>query len=277
MSFAINSTNNFASIGINNAQNSQSDAMKKLSSMYRINSAKDDAAGAAIVQLQTAQIRGTSQGIRNTNDGISLAQTAQAGLGQVTDNLHRMRDLAVQAANGTNSASDRNALQSEMNQLSQSNTDITGSSSFNGKLIFPSESESISFQVGADASAADQISVSLNSLEGLNSVSGGEGTAIDVSQADSAQTAIDQIDADLAAVAEQSAGFGAVENRFSAAIENSQSYSINTQASRSRIADTGVAKQVAELLKSQILEKSSMAVAGHANQSRQMVLSLLGS
>ena len=276
MSFAINSTNNFASIGINNAQNSQSDAMKKLSSMYRINSAKDDAAGAAIVQLQTAQIRGTDQGIRNTNDGISLTQTAQAGLGQVTDNLHRMRDLAVQAANGTNSASDRNALQSEMNQLSQSNTDITGSTSFNGKLIFPSESESVNFQVGADASAADQISVSLNSLEGLNSVSGGEGAAIDVSQADSAQTAIDQIDADLAAVAEQSANFGAVENRFSAAIENSQSYSINTQASRSRISDTDVAKQVSELLKSQILEKSSIAVAGHANQSRQMVLSLLG-
>jgi len=276
MSFSINSTNNFASIGINNAQNSQSDAMKKLSSMYRINSAKDDAAGASIVQLQTAQIRGTNQAIRNTNDGISLAQTAQSGLGQVTSNLHRMRDLAVQAANGTNSASDRHALQSEMNQLSQSNTDITGSSSFNGKLIFPSESESVTFQVGADASAADQISVSLNSLDGLNSVSGGEGTAIDVSQADSAQTAIDQIDADLAAVAEQSASFGAVENRFSAAIEHSQSYSINTQASRSRIADTDVAKQVSELLKSQILEKSSIAVAGHANQSRQMVLSLLG-
>jgi flagellin len=95
MGFSINSSSNFASIGINNAQKSQSDAMKKLSSMYRINSAKDDAAGTAIMQLQTAQIRGTSQAIRNTNDGISLTQIAQADLGQVTDNLHRMRDLAV--------------------------------------------------------------------------------------------------------------------------------------------------------------------------------------
>ncbi len=181
MGFSINSSSNFASIGINNAQKSQSDAMKKLSSMYRINSAKDDAAGTAIMQLQTAQIRGTSQAIRNTNDGISLTQIAQADLGQVTDNLHRMRDLAVQAANGSNSAGDRHALQAEMNQLSQSNTDITGSSSFNGKLIFPSASESTTFQVGADATAADQISVNLSSLEGLNSVRGGEGTPVDVS------------------------------------------------------------------------------------------------
>lgn len=276
MGFSINSSNNFASIGINNAQKSQNDAMKKLSSMYRINSAKDDAAGAAIMQLQTAQIRGTSQAIRNTNDGISLTQTAQAGLGQVTDNLHRMRDLAVQAANGTNSASDRHALQAEMNQLSQSNTDITGSSSFNGKLLFPSNSETTTFQVGADATTADQIPVNLSSLEGLNSVSGGEGTPVDVSQADSAQLAIDQIDADLAAVAEQSSYFGAIESRFDAAISHSESYSISTQASRSRIADTDAAKQISELIKSQILEKSSIAVAGQANQSKQMVLSLLG-
>ena len=276
MSFSINSNNNFASIGINNAQKSQNSILQKLSSMHRINSAKDDVAGSAIMQLQTAQIRGTDQAIRNTNDGISLVQTAQAGLGQVSSNLQRMREIAVQAANGSNSAGDRNALQSEMNQLSQANADIGGNSSFNGKLLFPSNSESVSFQVGANATAADQISVNLTSLDDLNSVAGGQGTAIDVSQADSAQTAIEQIDADLAAVSQQASDFGAVENRFNASISNSESYSLNTQASRSRIADTDAAKQLSNLIQSQILEKSSIAVAGHANQSRALVLSLLG-
>ncbi|MDC9728223.1 MAG: flagellin [Methyloprofundus sp.] len=276
MGFSINSDNNFASIGINNAQKSQNSALQKLASMHRINSAKDDAAGSAIMQLQTAQIRGTSQAIRNTNDGVSLVQTAQAGLGEVTSNLQRMRELAVQAANGSNSAGDRHALQSEMNQLSQANADITGNSSFNGQQLFPSESESVSFQVGANATASDQISVNLNSLDNLNSIPGGEGEAIDVSQTDSAQTAIELIDADLAEVSQQASSLGATENRFHASISNSESYSINTQASRSRIADTDAAKQISNLIQSQILEQSSMAMAGHSKQSKQMVLSLLG-
>jgi len=277
MTFSINSTNGFASRSIGNAQKSQNKAMERLSSMLRINSAKDDAAGFAIIQRQSAQITGTNQGIRNANDGISFVQTAQGDLSQVTSNLQRMRELAVQAANGTANSSDRGAIQAEINQLSQANTDISGSASFGGQAIFPENGKTVSFQVGADAGASNQIPVNLNSLESLNSVNSDQGgSGIDVSSAASAQAAIEQIDADLEAVSKQAANFGAIENRFNSSISNSESYSINTQASRSRIADTDVAKEVSNMLKAQILEKASIATASQANQSKKMVLSLLG-
>jgi len=275
MAFSINSTNNFSSRSINNAQKTQNEAIQRLSSMLRINSAKDDAAGSAIIQRQTAAIRGSNQAIRNANDGISFAQTAQGSLGQVTSNLQRMRELAVQAANST--TTDRGALQAEVNQLSQANTDISGSTSFGGQSVFPSSAKNVSFQVGPDSDSSNQISVNLNSLEGLNSVSSDQsGNSIDLSSVESAQLAIEQIDADLEAVSQQASNFGAVENRFSAAISNSEEFSINMQASRSQIGDADVAKEVSKMIQAQILEKASISVASQANQSKKMVLSLLG-
>jgi len=275
MAFSINSNNSFSSRSIGNAQKSQNEAIQRLSSMLRINSAKDDAAGSAIFQRQTAAINGSNQAIRNANDGISFVQTAQGGLEGVTSNLQRMRELAVQAANST--TTNRGAIQAEVNQLSQENTRLSGSSSFGGQSIFPSGGENISFQVGADAGDGNQISVNLNSLEGLNSVSSDQGgNAIDLSSVESAQLAIQQIDADLEAVSKQASNFGAVENRLSAAISNAEEYSINMQASRSRIGDADVAKEVSKMIQAQVLEKASIFAAAQGNQSKKMVLSLLG-
>ena len=275
MSFSINSNNGFSSRSIDKAQASQNKSIQRLSSMLRINSAKDDVAGFAIFQRQTAQINGANQAIRNTNDGISFAQTAQGGLSQMTSNLQRMRELTIQASNSI--VGDRSAIQSEINQLSQENTRLSETASFGGQSIFPAGGKTVSFQVGPNADANNQISVDLQSLENLNSVSSDQpGNAIDVSSASSSQAAIEQIDADLEAISKQASNFGALENRFSAAISSTEEFSINMQASRSRIADTDVAKEMSELIKSQILEKASIASATHSKQSRQMILSLLG-
>lgn len=275
MAFSINSNNAFSSRNIGNARKSQNEALQRLSSMLRINSAKDDAAGSAIFQRQTAEIRGSNQAIRNANDGISFAQTAQGGLRQVSSNLQRMRELAVQASNSI--VGDRSAIQSEINQLSEENTRLSGSSSFGGQSIFPPTDKTVSFQVGANADASNQISVNLKSLEGLNSVSSDQGgQAIDVSTAASSQAAIEQIDADLEAVSKQASNFGAIENRFGAAISNAEEFSINMQESRSRIGDADIAKEVSKMLQAQILEQASIASASHANQSKKMVLTLLG-
>ncbi len=276
MAFSINSNNGFSSRSIGNAQKSQNEALQRLSSMLRINSAKDDAAGSAIFQRQTAAIRGTDQAIRNANDGISFSQIAQGGLSQVTSNLQRMRELAVQASNSI--VGDRSAIQSEINQLSAENTRLGESTSFGGQSIFPSADKTITFQVGANADANNQISVDLKSLEGLNSISSDQGgNAIDVSSAASAQSAIEQIDADLEAVSKQASNFGAIENRFGAAISNAEEFSINMQESRSRIGDADVAKEVSKLIQAQIQEKAGIFSATQANQSKKMVLSLLGS
>lgn len=273
MAFSINSNNSFSSRNIANAQKTQKEVFQRLSSMLRINSAKDDAAGSAIYQRQTAQIRGTNQAIRNTNDGISFVQTAQGGLNQVTSNLQRMRELAIQSANPT--VGDRSAIQAEINQLSQENNRLSESASFGGQSIFPSGGKTISFQVGANA--GDQISVDLESLENLNSVGSDQGgNAINVSSAAASQAAIEQIDADLQAVSQQSSNFGAVENRFSAAISNAEEYSINVQESRSRIGDADVAKEISRLIQAQIKEKTGIASTVQANQSKKMVLALLG-
>ncbi|MCF6249912.1 MAG: flagellin FliC [Methylococcaceae bacterium] len=275
MAFSINSNNGFSSRSIGNAQKSQNEALQRLSSMLRINSAKDDAAGSAIFQRQTAAIRGTDQAIRNANDGISFSQIAQGGLSQVTSNLQRMRELAVQASNSI--VGDRSAIQSEINQLSAENTRLGESTSFGGQSIFPSADKTITFQVGANADTNNQISVNLKSLQSLNSVSSDQGgNAIDVSSAASAQSAIEQIDADLEAVSKQASNFGAIENRFGAAISNAEEFSINMQESRSRIGDADVAKEVSKLIQAQIQEKAGIFSATQANQSKKMVLSLLG-
>lgn len=275
MAFSINSPNSFSSRSIGNAQKSQNDAIQRLSSMLRINSAKDDVAGFAIMQHQTAQIKGTNQGVRNANDGVSFSQTAQGGLGEITSNLQRMRELAVQSANAT--TTNRSAIQAEVNQLSQANTQISDSSAFGGQSIFPSSGKSISFQVGGNADSSNQISVNLESLDGLNSISSEQGeNAIDLSTAESSQLAIVQIDADLEAVAKQASNFGAIENRLGAAISNAEQFSVNSQVSRSRIADADMAKEVSNMIKAQVLEKASIFAAVQGNQSKKMVMSLLG-
>lgn len=275
MTFSINTTNNFSSRSIGNVQNKQKEALERLSTMLRLNSAKDDAAGSAIFQRHTSSIRGANQAVRNASDGISFVQTAQGGLSNVSENLQRMRELAVQAANSTTTS--RGALQAEVNQLSQENTRINETYSFAGQAVFPSKSQNVSFQVGADEGSENQIAVELNSLDALNSVNSAQGgNAIDLSTAESAQLAIEQIDADLEAVAQQASNFGTVEGHFSAAIASAEEQALNMQAARSQIGDTDVAKELSKLIQSQILDKANTAVISQANQSKKMVLSLLG-
>ncbi len=257
------------------SQEQQNKAIQRLSTMLRINSARDDAAGIAIFDRLTADIMGSNQGIRNANDGISYMQTAEGGLEQMTDNLQRMRELAVQASNSTLSASDRSAIQAEVNQLSQSNAQITDSTSFAGQKIFQGGNQTLNFQVGPDAGAGNQIQAEVQSMDNLNSVQGGS-NGIDISSVSSAQDAINRIDSDLEAIAQQRSSFGAVQNRLGAAISNAEEYSINSQASRSRIGDADVAKEISRLIQNQILSQASTASSAQANQSSKMVLNLLG-
>ncbi len=273
MPISINPNSAFSIRQINQSASDQFNVIKRLSSFKRINSASDDPAGSAIIQRQSALINGTNQGIRNANDAISLTQTAQGGLDSITENLQRIRELAVQAANSTTTS--RDAIQTEINQLSDENSRISETSQFNGQRLFPGSSQSLSFQVGANAN--DQVNVNLKSLDNLNSVNSEQNPAsIDVSTAESAQQAIEKIDADLEAVSQQKSSFGAIENRFSASISNSETFSINTQSARSRIEDADVAKEVSKLIQSQILQKASIAAASQANQSKSNVLLLLG-
>jgi flagellin len=268
MNFSINSSNGFFSRSVDKAQNRQNLAFQRLASMNRINSAKDDPSGLAIINRMTAQIEGANQATRNANDGISFAQTAQSGLSQITSNLQRIRTLSVQAANGTLNSSDRQSIQNEVKQLTDTNSSITESSSFNGQSIFPATDKSVSFQVGSEGGTGNQVSIDLKPLDQLKPV--------DVSSVSAAQNAISQIDAELEAVSKQASNFGATENRFAAAISTNESFSISQQASRSRIRDTDVAKEASELIKSQILEKAGIAMTAQANQSRKSILSLLG-
>ena len=266
MPFSINSENNFFLRSFSKIQNSQNVTFQRLASMNRINSAKDDPAGLAIVNRVTAEISAVNQSVRNANDGISFAQTAQSGLIQITSNLQRIRTLTVQASNSV--VGDRNAIQNEIDQLAQENIRITDSSSFNGQAIFPKDNKSVSFQVGSDSNADNQISVELKAVDSLNTV--------DVSSASKAQEAIGDIDAQIEQVSKQASNFGAIENRLGATIAVNESTLINAQASRSQISDTDVAKEISELIKNQILEKANIAISAQANQSRKSILSLLG-
>ncbi len=275
MAFSINSSNLFSSRSINQAQDSQNKAFQRLSTFLRINSAKDDPAGSAIYQRQTAQIRGSDQAIRNANDGISFAQIAQGGLSQVTSNLQRIRELTVQASNSI--VGNRDVIQAEINQLSEENSRIGETTSFGKQSVFPSGGQTVSFQVGADSDSNNQINVGLNSLENLNAVSSNQGASgIDVSSAAAAQASLDKIDADLESVSQQASSFGAIENRFGATISNLEEFSINTQAARSRIGDADIAKEVSNLIQAQLKKDISIALASQANQSQKSVLSLLG-
>lgn len=247
---------------LNGSQSSLSTSMARLSSGLRVNSAKDDAAGLSISERMNAQVKGMNVAIRNANDGISLAQTAEGALGKIGDNLQRMRELAVQASNGTNSTTDLAALQSEFKLLSDENTRVTASSKFNDTALFTAAT--IKFQVGANNDTNEQIDVTL--------------TAITFSTADlttDAKAAIDAMDKDLAAVNTQRATLGAVQNRFDAVVANLSIASENAASARGRIVDADFAAETANLSRAQILQQAGTAMLAQANQLPQQVLSLL--
>ena len=245
--------------------------IQRLSSGLRINSAKDDAAGLAISQRMTTQVRGMDVAARNANDGISLAQTAEGALSSIGENMQRIRELAVQAANGTNSAEDRAALQKEVKQLSDEITRVKDNSNFNGTKLLNGTTTSFTIQVGADAGTDNQISISTVDMSATATAV----AALDISSASGATAALTAIDTQLQSVNTARADLGAIQNRFSSVISNLQTSSENLSAARSRIQDTDYAKETAELTRTQILQQAGTAMLAQANQLGQGVLTLL--
>jgi flagellin len=258
---------------VNKTNGQLATAMQRLSSGLRVNSAKDDAAGLYTINRMTSDIKGLNQAARNAADGISLAQTAEAALGQIGDNLQRIRELAVQSANGT--VEDRSGMQAEVDQLTSEINRVVGNAKFNNVALLAGTSGAITFQVGQDN--GEVISVAQGDMSALNA-NGGAGT-IDVSTQAAAQAVIATgaagIDADIDAVSSSRATYGAVQNRFEAVIGSIQSYAENLSASRSRIQDADFAAETANLTKVQILQQAGTAMLAQANSAPQNVLSLL--
>lgn len=249
---------------LNKSQTALSTAVQRLSSGLRVNSAKDDAAGLAISERMNAQVRGMNVAIRNAQDGVSLAQTAEGALGTISDNLQRMRELAVQAANATSSA-DLDALNSEYGELVSENNRLIAVTEFNGTSLLNS-SGSLTFQVGANNNANNQITLSLSNLTF---------TSGDLSSTTNAQTAIDNMDTALDTVNSARATFGATQSRFEAVVNGLQISAENTEASRSRIVDADYAAETANLTRAQILQQAGTAMLAQANAAPQSVLTLL--
>lgn len=268
-----------------NLGKSQSDlmqAMQRLSSGLRVNSAKDDAAGLYQAELMTSDIRGLNQAVRNASDGISLAQTAEGALGEIANNLQRIREIAVQSANAT--TDERSGLQKEVDQLTQEISRIITTAEFNGVAIL-SGTANLSFQVGQDGVANNQVAVTALSAHGTTA-SGGVGSAynsnltatgsVNVSFQASASAALTELDGAIANIAKKRADYGAVQNRFDAVISNLQNYAENITAARSRIIDADFAEETSKLTRAQILQQAGVSIVAQANQSPQTALSLLG-
>jgi flagellin len=260
------------------SQASLATSMQRLSSGLRVNSAKDDAAGLAIAERMNAQIRGMNVAIRNANDGISLSQTAEGALGKIGDNLQRMRELAVQAANDTNGAGDRTALDNEYKQLAAENARVIANTMFNGQALLTGAGGTagvFTFQVGANSAADNQISITTTNIAtGMGTNTQGAAATLGATAA-SARTAMDNIDTALTAVNGARSTLGASQSRFEAVIGNLQVAAENQTAARSRIVDADFAAETANLSRAQILQQAGTAMVAQANQLPQQVLTLL--
>jgi len=270
MALVVNS--NIASLNAQRQLSRSTDELQtnfqRLSSGKRVNSAKDDAAGLQISSRLTAQINGLNQAARNANDGISLAQTAEGALDEFTNALQRMRTLAVQSSNGSNTSSDRAALDAEYQELVLELTRISDQTEFGGvQLLNGSYNEG--FQIGADAGQVISIVISANLSAGGLSVNGA------ISNFAGAQSMITQIDSALATVTSIRADLGAKQNRFSSIIRSNTNTAENVSASRSRIEDTDFAAESAALARTTVLQQASSSMLAQANQQPQIALSLL--
>ncbi len=245
-------------------------AMQRLSSGKRINSAKDDAAGLAIASSMTSQIRGMSQAVRNSNDGMSMAQTADGALDEVTNMLQRIRELAVQSTSGTYASGDRSNLQTEVTALSDQITQITSNTKFNGVGLFDGTagtSGSVRIQTGA--SASDYVDVNFSTLN-LGAVS-----AVSLATQSGSIAALTSVDSLLTSVNTKRASLGASQSRLQSVVNNLTSNITNLTDARSRIEDADFSQETTNLAKAQILSQASTAMLAQANQSSQNVMSLL--
>ncbi|HWK36604.1 flagellin [Sphingomonas sp.] len=264
---------NIASLRAANASTRANDglntAMQRLSTGKRINSAKDDAAGLAIASSMTSQVRGMNQAIRNANDGISMAQTAEGALEEVTNMLQRIRELAVQSASGTYDAGDRTNLNAEVTQLKDQIASIISDSEFNGVKLFDGTagtSGSVAIQTGANS--GDTVSLSFGAISlGISGVG--------VDSDTNADAALGTVDTALDTVNTARANLGASQNRLQSVVNNLTNNVTNLTDARSRIEDADFSSETAALAKSQILSQASTAMLAQANQSQQTVLQLL--
>ncbi|UCV27641.1 flagellin N-terminal helical domain-containing protein [Ferribacterium limneticum] len=245
-----------------------SQALQRLSSGLRVNSAKDDAAGLAIAERMKSQSMGMNVGIRNANDGISMMQTAEAGLGVMAGHLQRMRELATQASSGQYSDTDRSKLDAEFQQLQSEVARVATSTKFNGKAIIAGSAGSYTFQVGAANATTDQISATTSDLSTVYSGSAIATSAGAVSAMDALSTAIDTLNTSRANLGSYQSRFEGVISALSASVEN-------TDAARSRIMDTDYAAETAKLSRAQILQQAGTAMLAQANALPQNVLSLI--
>jgi flagellin len=259
------------------AQKQAALSMERLSTGKRINSAKDDPAGFAIADRMTAQIRGMNQAVRNAGDGIALIQTADSNLGEVTNLLQRLRELAVQSASGTYSDDDRANMQAEATQLSDAIGDILGNTKFNGLTLFApapaSDPVEIEVQSGANAGETVTLISSVVDLRGITGVSGG--SSISVASAGDASDAIDTIDDAMKSVSTLRATLGGSASRLESVVSNLTTNIANLTNARSRIEDTDYAAETMALAKAQILSQSAMAMLAQANQMNQQLVAML--
>ena len=260
-------------------QSSLSTSIARLSSGLRVNSAKDDAAGLAIATRMDAQARGMTVAIRNANDGISMAQTAEGALGKIGDMLQRMRELAVQSANGTNNQTDREALNNEFTQLASEIGRTISAVQFNGTSVLTTTA-GFDFQVGANSGQTITIAsgtLNLSQSTNVSAVVGGSTSALTTAAGSNSSNAanIDAIDKALQSINDSRAQLGAAQSRFQNTVNFLQSAVENQTAAKGRIMDADFASETANLSRAQILQQAGTAMIAQANQLPQGVLSLL--
>ncbi|WEK44667.1 MAG: flagellin [Candidatus Sphingomonas colombiensis] len=265
-----------ATAASNTANSALSEAMNRLSTGKRINSAKDDAAGLAIAASMTSQIRGMSQGIRNANDGISMAQTAEGALDEVTNMLQRMRELGVQAGNDTYSTEDKKNIAAEQKALATQIDSVLKNTTFNGQTLFDAKAGAagdgkVTIQAGANA--ADTVTLDLST--DLTAAAGKTTTVTAAASATTPITDLKQFDDAIAEIANTRAGLGASQNQLESAVNNLTSNVNNLSDAKSRIEDADFSTESTNLAKAQILAQASTAMLAQANQSQQGVMKLL--
>ncbi|KAA8713419.1 MULTISPECIES: flagellin domain-containing protein [Pseudomonas syringae group] len=261
------------------ASDALSKSMERLSTGKKINTASDDAGGSVTQTKITSQIRGQTVAMKNANDGISIVQTTEGALQESVSILQRMRELAVQSRNDSNSSEGRDALNKEFAQMSLELTRIAQSTNLNGKNLLDGSASTMTFQVGADSGASNQISVTLSASFDANTMGVGSAITIVGSNSAAAETnfsaAIAAIDSALSTINNTRSDLGAVQNRLTSTISNLQNINANASQALSRIEDTDFAAETAQLTKQQTLQQASTSVLAQANQLPSAVLKLL--
>jgi flagellin len=252
---------------LNTSQSSLRTSLQRLSSGLRINSSKDDAAGLAIAEKMSSQSRSMTVAMRNANDGISTAQTAEAGLSTVSAHLQRMRELATQAASGQYDSTNRAALDKEFQALKSEVSRAMDATNFNGKKLLDGSFSSINFQIGATTTSESQIAITISSVD-----TSGLGTLSDAASATAAMSALDTA---IDTVSSGRADLGALQSRFEGVLTQLSAARENTEAARSRIMDADYAEETANLSRAQILQQAGTAMLAQANALPQNVLTLL--